>query len=422
MKRFAPIRLPFVTLGVMLAAALGLHLRAQTPAAGAGESSPWTAAAQFTQGYDSNVTLAAVHPQGDSSSQLALQLGGNWQGPRWGFFASYDPAAAAYLNHPKLDYFGQSYSQDLSYAASTHTKIDWSAAASHYPQRGGLPGVGAGGLAGAASASQGLGQASVLTGGSTSLSISQQYSQFSSWSASVNGGENVFSPDHRLLTVNSALGNQGLNLHTLSFGGNLGWSHQVSEARTLTLGAGDSEIRYGSGGSKLRYVSAEAGVDQKLGGAWTAHLGGGPSWTQSLGGVSIASLNGWGYAADTSLTTQQGRTTEGVSWQHSTRASLAPGGLATDTIALQFGTQWGHAWSGSLGAGYSRLANALGPGHTEATTYTAASLSHRLATAWWFQASASFNSQPALFFGQSGGDLRRVEFNLGVRFQPLGAR
>lgn len=412
-----------ISIAMLLAAGLGLHLRAQTPAAaGAGASaSPWIASLQYTQGYDSNVTLAAVHPAGDSTSQLALQLGGQWQGPRWGFLATYDPSGGAYLHHTELDYFGQSYQQDLSYAASPHTKIDWSAAAAHYPQRGGLPGFAAGGLTGAVGSSQGLGQASVLTNGSTSLGISQQYSQFSSWSASINGSENAFSPDQRLLNVNNGLRNTIQSQHSLSYGGNLGWSHQVSETRSLTLGANDNEIQYSNGGSRLRYVSVEAGVDQKLGGPWSMHLGGGPSWTQNLGGVSIGSLNGWGYAADASLTAQEGRTTEGVSWDHSTRASLAPGGLATDTVALQLGAGWGRNWSGSIGTGFSRLTNALGAGQSEFTSYVAAQLSHRLATAWWLQAGASFNSQPAAFFGQAG-QLRRGGFTIGIRFQPVGAK
>lgn len=410
-----------ISIAMLLAAGLGLHLRAQTPAA-AGAASPWTAAVQYTQGYDSNVTFATNRPVGDATSQVALELGGQWQGPRWGFVASYDPAGGAYLHHSELDYFGQSYQQVLSYAASPHVKIDWSASASHYPQRGGLPGFAGSGLSGAVGASQGLGQATVLTNATTSLGITQQYSQYSSWSASINGSESAFSPDHRLLNINTGILRSGIqSQRTLNYGGNLGWSHQVSESRSFTLGANDNEIQYSNGGSRLRFVSLEAGVEQKLGGPWSLHLGAGPSWTQNLGAVSIGNLNGWGYAADASLTAQEGRTTEGVSWDHSTRASLAPGGLATDTVALQLGSGWGRNWSGSIGTGFSRLANAVGAGQSEFTSYVAAQLSHRLATAWWLQAGGSFNTQPAAFFGQAG-QLRRGEFSIGIRFQPVGAQ
>ncbi|MGH9520352.1 MAG: hypothetical protein ACRD2D_11915, partial [Terriglobales bacterium] len=155
------IRLPLLALGMMLAPALGLHLRAQTSAAGAGEPSPWTAALQFTQGYDSNVSLAASHPVGDTTSQLALELGGHWQGSRWGFNALYTPNALAYARHAELDYFGQGYQQDLSFAAAPHTKLTWSVLAQRYPQRGGSPGLLGGGLTAVAGASQGLGLSSV---------------------------------------------------------------------------------------------------------------------------------------------------------------------------------------------------------------------------------------------------------------------
>lgn len=411
-----------IAMGILVAAGLGLHLRAQTPAAGAAPASPWIASAQYSQGYDSNVTLASAHPAGDTTSQLALELGGQWQGPRWGFESLFTPTGMAYARHSDLDFISEGYQQTVNYAATPHTKLNWALQAQRYPQRGGMPGGLGGGLGAVIAASQGLGQGSVITTGSSSVGLQHQSSLFTTWSANLNASLNAYSPDARFLLLASPLA-AAARTRALSYGGGLGWTHQVSEQRSLEVNASDNEIGYSHGGARLRTLNLQGGIDQKLGGPWQLQLLAGPSWTQNLGATSIGSLQGYGYAATAGLTAIVGRSTSGVSWQHSQQASLTPGGIATDVIGLHYAFQWTQSWSLSTGLGYSRTANPARAGVGQlGSSFAAAQLAHKLGSGWWLQAGASFNTEPAALFGESGGNLRRFQANLGIRYQFGGVQ
>ncbi|MGH9475598.1 MAG: hypothetical protein ACRD1C_04625 [Terriglobales bacterium] len=421
-------------IGMMLAAGLGVHLQAQAqaqaptaggspaPAASGGGPAGWSLGAQYLQLYDTNATLAA-NPVADTSSSLNLDLQGQWQGPRWSFLAMYIPQAAAYARHPELSYFSQSYRQFLTYSAGPHTRLTWNVQAARYPQRAGMPGVGLAGLSGAQSASQGLGMASVLTTGNTSLALNHQYSSRGSWTAGFDTQMNAFSPDRRLLAVN---GSPGVSLeeseHALSLEGSVEWRYQVAAHTSLGVSASDSDLRYTHSGPRLQYSSLAMQIRHQIG-TWSLHAGAGPSWTRNMAGIELNSLHGQGYDTEAGLTKQFGTSESGILWQHNLQPSYVPGALATDVVALQYGTQWGRNWRGSLSAGYSRESQ---PQAITAlrfnTKFASASLSWQITSAWLLQAGGSFHAQPLAFLGEGAGNLRQVEASVGIGFHPGGVR
>lgn len=406
----------------ILMLALAAHAQADAAAPKGANATPqgFTLGAAFRQGYDSNIILSAK-PEGDTDSALSVNLAGQWSGPRWNFGVLYTPQAVTYARHTNLSYISQGYEQTLTYLASPQTQVAWSVNAAMYPQRGGVPGAGFGGVSGAGLAGEGLGAASDLTTGSTNFSVERQTSLRSSWMANVQAGWTAFSLDRQLLAAlgtNSAAG-PGEVAHSVTFGGSAGWSYRLSPQRSLTLSAGDSVIRYTRSGPKIQYSTATVQLSQQVGASWTLRAGGGPSWTQNQNAIALPGRQGWGYNASAGLVKQFGRSESGVQWQHTLQASYVPGGLSSDLVALQYRTQWAQNWSSSVEAGYSRqFSPELDNGAARGTAFVSGTVGWQMAPEWWLQAEGGFYAQPLSYLGQGPGTMRRVNAAVGIEFRP----
>ncbi|MGH9488681.1 MAG: hypothetical protein ACRD04_13975 [Terriglobales bacterium] len=408
-------------LGMVLTAGLSLRLHAQTTVSGATGGSPenpWILAAAYTQAWDNNITLSAT-PQGDTSSQVALNLGGHWQGPRWNFSALYTPEGVTYAHHRALSYFAQTYDQSLTYATGPESSLSWSVSAAMYPQRGGLPGGAInGGLGAALTAGQGLGVGSDLTDGTTTLNWQQKVSARSTWSAGVNFGLNAFTPDRQLLIETGRQTPLEAADHSNMLGGTVGWNHNVNASLTLGVSAMDNRVRYTRTNARLNYSDVEATMGETLG-TWQLRLGAGPSWTQNLESSSFTE-RGLGYAANASLTKQFGLSESGIQWEHTLQAGYLPGGVAHDLFGAQYGTQWATDWQASVSAGYSR--QGVAQGAVVNTQYASAGVSWHPSPDWSLQGGGSFVREPFSLLGEGAGSLRRESVFVSLRFAPGGTR
>ncbi len=410
-----------------LLGALGVGLRAQ--AAPAPAPSGWQISGQFLQGWDDNVLLALAQPQADTTSQLQLNLLGNWAGPRSTFNAVLTPVGMSYGRHPQLDYVAGSYSQDWQYALGPHTKMNWSAQAARFPERGGMPSMGGFNLAAAANASQTMGLNEVLNTGATNWGLTHQYSRRASWNANLSFNDQLFQVD----TALAASGGAGAfgtarSSQSRSLEGGLGWSYQFSPATALLLGFTDSEIWFLSPSQHSRYANLQASLSHKLGSDFSVQAGVGPAWNWMLGGTTapgFAGLPQRSYAANLSLSMQTGHSQYGVSWQHSDQLGLTPGGLTTDAVALQYNAAWGRSWSGSASLGRSAgamLASGSSAGPALDSTFVSGEVLLRVGTEWSLFATSSFNSQNIPSPGAAAALFRHAQVALGITFAPGSAR
>ncbi|HUX66433.1 MAG TPA: hypothetical protein VMV31_02980 [Terriglobales bacterium] len=406
-----------------LLGALGVGLRAQAaPAPAPG----WQFSGQVQQGFDSNVLVSPTHPESDATTQLLLSLGRKWTGPGWSFSAAYLPEAETFARHTSLGYVAQSYRQDWQYALGRHTRLSWTANAARYPERGGAPGMAAGGQ----TANLAMALGSVLSNASSTLTLSHQYSLRASWSAGVNGGVQAFSPDTSLLAQLPANTLAPARSQSRIGGGSLGWSYRLSQRRTLQISATDTEMWFTNPAQRLRYGNVQVSLQQQLGSGYSLQLGAGPSWSWRLQrgpGAALANLPGQSYAANASLTHQVGRSQYGLSWEHGVQAGTVPGGVTTDMLGLQYGLQWGQAWSGSLGLGrnaFTGQASAQAPpaSQHQESLYASGQLSYRIVNDWTLQVHASFMTQAIPTSSPLLAQLRRLQCSLGIAYQSGGAR
>lgn len=427
MSRRPPIRrCRHALLGVVSALGLGTHLWAQAPAA----STPmgWSVAGQLTQGVDTNVTLALQQPQADSTSQLNLDLSGHWAGPRWSFLATYSPRGEAYARRSYLDYVAQSYNQAWDFDWTRHTHLTWVSSAERYPERGGAPLQGSG-LVAAVGASQQQPLATVLANATSTLTLSHQYSQRGSWTAGANLSLQAFTPDKSLLA--SANGNAAEypavpRSQSQSFGGNLGWSYELTAHRSLQLSSSFSDLAYSNPARSVRYANVQASLEQGIGPDLTLNLGVGPSWnftvTAPQGPAAAApGLAAQSYAAHAGLTATHGRSQFGVSWQHSEQLGLVPGGVTTDVEAAQYSVQWGKSWSTAASIGRSGVAGFVAT-PTRDSAFASGQLNDRIAPDWSLLASSSYSVQALPTSATTTSPFRRLQFSLGVAFSPGGPR
>lgn len=408
--------------GMMLAAGLGLHLRAQAPAAaGAG---PWIFSGSVMQGYDSNPLMLPGAHSADSTTTVSLDLGGHWAGPRWSFDANYAPEGEAYLSNSKLDFVAQSYTQSWNYALGPHTQFSWSANAEDFPERGGAP-MGMGGAVAVANASQAMALATVMRQAGTTIGLTYQSSERVHWSGSATGSLQGFSQDRALVALEPGLVQSEPN-RTRSAGGNLGWNYELNPDRNLQIGVGDTEM-WLLGLQHTRYINLQTSLTQKFGGFMTVQVGAGPAWnwTYNLGPANAPALPGHTYAGSANLSAAWGHSSYSVLWSHSDQLGLTPGSLTTNIVGLQWTESWTSSWQTSVSVGQSLgTSGGLSPASSLDnldSLYSSAQMSLRLAPGWALFANVIFNDQNEPFYGITG-NLRRVQAGMGLTYQSSAPR
>lgn len=419
------------------ALALGLGLWAQTTATQTAKpDAAWQTSAAVTQGMDSNIFMSFDHPTTAATTDMQLSLARHWLWPHSGFSLLYVPTGEIFAGHSELNYFGQSGAADWSYRWR-HTTLDWSSHAERMPERAGNLQAGLSGVAAVASNTQAMALATVLSGAMTGLRLTHQYSLRSSWSANVSAGLQSFTQDKRL-AANLAAGSSALqqpqsNAHTLGAG--LGWSYQMTPRRSFGLNAGQTEMFYAHPSRRLLYTNVEASLTQQLSSAVSVFVRGGPAWNHTSGTLTRP-LPGQSYSAGAGIDLVQGQTHYGASWSHAETAGYVPGGITTDTLALDYGLSWGRSWSGSISLGRSLYrgfygVTPAGGAGGEHSVYAAAQLSYRIATAWTMQAWGSYSTQTLPMYAETGvggpavaisQPIARGRYGVGLFYQPGGAR
>jgi len=401
-----------------------LGLAAQTLPAE--QASAWQAAATLTEGVNTNVLLGFQRPKADATTALQLDLGRSWKGPHWDFSATYTPQAMTFARNRSLDYVAHAYHQAWQAATSTKTHMSWSLDYDHYPERGGVPSA-EGGVAGVAGASQALSLQSVLNTLSSNFSISHQYSLRGTWTAGATLGLQHFTPDRKLLE-NLPSGTPAPPIAgTRSGSGTLGWSWKLSPDRALKLDGLDNELWFTNPAQRMRYTNAQIGLLQQFGPSVTLQAGVGPSWNEVLASAApFLRLPGQSYAANASLTTQQGNVQYGITWQHSEQMGLVPGGVATDNIAMQYGLHWGKGWKAvaSLGEGHFAgvAAASSGANRGEDSIFSSGQLSWQINRRWLLAANANWMAQTLPLSPTASGQLRRLQANFGITYTAAPAQ
>ncbi|HWG37344.1 MAG TPA: hypothetical protein VN690_06460 [Terriglobales bacterium] len=387
----------------------------------------WQAAATLTEGINTNVLMSFQNPKADATSLLQLDLGRRWSGPHWSFQATYTPQAVNYERNRGLDYISHSYTQAWQAALSPRIRLGWTLSYDHYPERAGAPSAG-GGLAAVTGASQAMAVQSILAGVNSNFSLSDQYSLRGSWTAGASVTVQRFSPDIRLLRA--LPGNTPVPpvTDTRSGGGNLGWSWKLTPERSLEISATDNELWFTNPAQRMRYADVQANLIQQFGPDIALQAGIGPAWNQILKTVTTAQqLPGQSYAANASLTTQQGGTVYGISWQHTEQAGLVPGGVATDNVALDYGVGWGRGFhaQGSIGEGHFTGLGADTVGTTRPASqdslFVSGQFDWRLGSAWSLSAQTVWSAQGLPVSLTTVGELRRLQASVGITYAPVGA-
>ncbi len=412
--------------GAFAALGLGLHLWAQAPvsAAAANANSNWQFSAQLNQGWDSDPLLSLSHPRGDTTTQLQLTLGRRWAGRNWSFDASYTPEGMSYTSNPKLDYIAQTFQQNWTVALGPHTQFSWTATAQRFPERSGGMSTGAG-VAALASSGQTLALATVVSGAGTGVSWNHQSSLRSTWNASLTFAQQWFSVDSALAGANAAAFRSAIS-QSRSLGGGAGWKYDLTPERSLRLSMAANQLWYGAAAPPMQYANLQLAFSQALGGGMVLTLGAGPSWnhySRPPAGVAAGTqLPTLGYAASASLLAGNPTSGQyGIAWNHAEQMGQAPGGVTTDSLALQYAWQWGRSWSATTSIGENRFAGVAGSPGGQESVLAAGQLSWRIASAWSLRANADYNGERLPVSPVALAQFRREQYSLGLQFQPGGA-
>ncbi len=412
--------------GAFAALGLGLRLWAQAPVAvsSATANTNWQFSAQLNQGWDSDPLLSLSNPRGDSTTQLQLTLGKRWAGRNWSFDASYTPEGMNYTSNPKLDYIAQSYQQDWTVALGPHTQFSWTATAQRFPERSGGMSTGAG-VAALASTDQTMALAMIASGGNTAIAFHHQSSLRSTWNANLTYAQQWYSIDTALAGSAAASFLPGITgSHTIGGGG--GWSYQLAPQSAFSLTVTGNQLWYGAAAPPMQYANLQASISQGLGGGMVLKLGAGPSWNHysrpPAGVPAGAQLPSLGYAASASLLAGDATSGQyGITWDHAEQMGQVPGGVTTDSLAMQYAWQWGRNWSATTSIGENRFAGVAGSPGGQESVFASGQLSWRIASAWSLRANATYSGERLPVSSVALANFRREQYSLGLQFQPGGA-
>jgi hypothetical protein len=396
-------------LALMMAATAAVMAQAPTPG--------WQLSGEVSQGFNSNVTAATHDPEGDATTAVTLQLGRGWSTPHSQFLLTYVPEGMNFARHTSLDYIAQSLQQSWQFAATGHTSLSWNSSVQRYPERGGAAQMGAASLTGLQGASQAQQADTLLTSGNSSFGVQHQSSLRATWSAQFTGAWMGFQQDDALAAAGTA---HLPSSQTRSLSSNGNWNYRLTPGRSLGISATESELWFTAPARHARYANLQATLSQQWAGT-TVQIGAGPAWNwmvSSAGGASRLPPHSW--SANLNLMQQIGQAQLGVNWSHQVQASLVPGSLSTDEVALQYQQAWGR-WNVGASLGNTRLQAALAGQPPRSGLFAAAQLGYQL-TQWSLSANCNYYSQDVTTGPALLTPLRRLQASLGVRYAWKGSR